>query len=75
MIGLAISVLWFLVALCVIVGIGYAVLWVLGQLGIPVPPMAVKIVLLILGLLVLIYFLTLLAGSGGISMPMPLNHR
>jgi hypothetical protein len=68
MLSLAISVLWFLIALCVLVGVAWVIVWVLGQLGIPVPPMALKIGLLIVGLLCLIYFLTLLAG-GGMEVP------
>jgi hypothetical protein len=64
MLALAISVLWFLIALVVLVGIGWVVLWVLGQLGIVVPPMVIKLALIILGLLVLIYFLTMIAGGG-----------
>jgi hypothetical protein len=69
MLGLVINVLWFLVFLCIIVGIGWLIIWVLGQLGIPVPPMVVKIGLLIIGLLCLIWFLTMLVGGGGM-MPM-----
>ena len=69
MIGLAIQILWLLIALCVLVGIGWVVLWVLGQLGIIVPPMVIKIALIIIGLLCLIYALTLIAGGGGFSLP------
>lgn len=64
MISLAISVLWVLIALCVLVGVGWVVLWVLGQLGIVLPPIAIKIAMIILGLLVLIWFLGLIAGGG-----------
>jgi hypothetical protein len=70
MIELAIAVLWLLIGLCILVGIGWVVLWVLGQLGIVVPPIAVKIALIILGLLVLIYALSMVAGhTGGIGLP------
>ena len=69
MLHLAIAVLWFLVCLCILVGVGWLVIWVLGQLGIPVPPMVVKIVMLVIALLCLIYFLTLIAGGGGVSFP------
>jgi len=65
MIGIAISILWFLVFLCILVGIGWVILYVLGQLGIPVPPMVVKIVLLVIALLCLIWFLSMLAGGVG----------
>lgn len=64
MISLAIAVLWVLIALCILVGIGWVALWVLGQLGIIVPPMAVKLIMIVLGLLVLIYFLGLVATGG-----------
>jgi hypothetical protein len=68
MIALAISVLWVLIALVVLVGIGWVALWVLGQLGVIVPPMAIKLTMIVLGLLVLIYFLSLV-GSGGTAFP------
>jgi hypothetical protein len=69
MLHLIIGVLWFLVFLCILVGVGWLVVWVLGQLGIPVPPMVLKIVLLVIALLCLIYFITLIAGSGGLALP------
>ena len=69
MLHLVIDVIWFLILLCVLVGVGWLVVWVLGQLGIPVPPMVLKIVLLVVALLCLIYFLTLLAGGGGMAFP------
>ena len=75
MISIAISVLWVLIALCVLVGIGWVTLWVLEQLGIVVPPMVIKLALIILGLLVLIYFLSILAGGGGGSFPGISGHK
>lgn len=68
MMSLIIGILWFLVFLCILVGVGWVVIWVLEQLGIPIPPMVVKIVLLVIGLLCLIYFITLIAG-GGMNFP------
>jgi hypothetical protein len=65
MLELAISVLWFLIGLCVLIGIVWVIVWVLGQLGIVIPPMVMKIAMIIIGLLCLIFFLTMLAGSGG----------
>lgn len=64
MITLAISVLWLLIGLVILVGIGWVVLWVCAQVGIVVPPMVVKLAMIVLGLLVLIYFLGLVAGGG-----------
>jgi hypothetical protein len=69
MLELAISVLWFLIGLCVLIGIVWVIIWVLGQLGIAIPPMVVKIGMIIIGLLCLIFFLTMLAGSGSIGLP------
>ena len=69
MLHLIISVLWFLVVLCLIVGAAWLVVWVLEQLGIPVPPMVMKIGLLVVCLLCLIYFLTLIAGGGVGALP------
>ena len=68
MLPLIINNLWFLVTVCALMGIVWLIVWVLGQLGIPVPPMVLKIALLIVALLCLIYFLTMLAG-GGIALP------
>ena len=64
MVAMAISILWLLVGLCVIVGVYYVVIWVFGQLGIPIPAMAVKIVLIIIGLIGLIYLIRILFGGG-----------
>lgn len=69
MIGLVINVLWFLIFLCIVIGIGWLILWVIAQLGIPIPPMVVKIALIIVGLLCVIWFLTMISGGGVPSMP------
>jgi hypothetical protein len=69
MIELCIAILWLLTGLVILVGIGYVVLWTLGQIGVQVPPMVVKIVLIVITLLVLIYALTLVAGSGSFALP------
>jgi hypothetical protein len=77
MLALAISVLWGLIGLCILVGILWVVVWVLNQLGIIIPPMAIKIGCIIIGLLCLIWLLTSLAG-GGWSLPemgTTTNHR
>jgi len=68
MLALAISVLWGLIGLVVLVGIGWVILWVLNALGIIIPPMVIKLAMIILGLLVLIWILGLLA-SGSMSFP------
>ncbi len=74
MMSLIIGILWFLICLCILVGVGWLVVWVLGQLGIPVPPMVLHIVLIVIGLLCLNYFLTLFAGGGGLNFPRMGHH-
>jgi hypothetical protein len=64
MVALAISILWVLIGLCVLVGIGWVILWVFNQLGIIIPPMVIKLAMIILGLLCLIWLLGVLAGGG-----------
>ena len=75
MIALAIAVCWFLVGLVILVGIGWLVMWVLGQMGIPVPPMVMKVVLLVLGLLCVIWFLTLVSTGGPSTFPRLSQHH
>jgi Na+-driven multidrug efflux pump len=64
MLSLAVSILWFLIALVILVGIGWVVIWVLESLGIIIPPMFIRLAMIVLGLLCLIYFLTIVAGGG-----------
>jgi hypothetical protein len=65
MAAFAINVLYCLIGLCVLVGVFYVVLWVLGKLGIDVPPKAVTIVWVIICLLILIWLIQALFGGGG----------
>lgn len=70
MITLAIQILWVLIAVCILVGVGWLVIYVLNALGIIVPSMLVRIALIIIGLLVLIYCLGLIVGAPGLGVRM-----
>jgi hypothetical protein len=70
MISFVLAVIVALIAICVLVGCYYLVIWVLGQLGIPVPAMAVKIAMIVIALLILYYLIATFAGVGG-GMPFP----
>lgn len=48
------SIIMLLIYIVLIVGVAYVVLWVIGQLGIPLPPMAIKCFWLLIGLVVLL---------------------
>jgi len=52
-----------LIYLCIFVGVCYLVLWVLGQLGISLPPMIVKIFWVIVALCVLLYLVQMVLPS------------
>ena len=57
-----------LIILCI--GLGYLVLtWALGIVGITIPPRIVQIVFAIIVVVVLIWFIGDIVGSGGIRMP------
>ena len=53
----AISVLMVLIAICVLAGLYYVVVWVLGKLGIEIPPRALMIISIIFGLMCLIWLI------------------
>ena len=69
MIGIAISVLWFLIGLIVLCGIIWLAIWVIEQFVIAIPDQIKKGIWVIVLLLALIALLSLLAGGGGIHMP------
>lgn len=54
-----------LIQLCVLVAIVYVVFWVIGQLGIALPPQVVNIVWIIVALVALLFlFRNVLPGLG-----------
>lgn len=62
--GLAIALLWVLLAVVIICGVFLAVLWVLRYIGLPIPPQVDKFGLLVIALLALIWLLTAVFGGG-----------
>jgi hypothetical protein len=64
MIGLAISVLWLLIGVIVILGVVWLFIYVIG-LFTPIPATVVKAIWAIALILCLIGALTILAGGGG----------
>jgi len=65
-----VTILYALISLAIAVGVIYLILWVLGQLGLSIPPNIVKVIWVILILLVLIWIVEyFFAGGGNISLP------
>lgn len=62
--GLLIAVLWALVYIAVLALVIYVVIWVLGQLGVVLPPHIVKILWVIVALIALIIIVRVLLGAG-----------
>jgi len=61
------AIISFLIWLLVLGLVFYLVVWVLGLLGIPAPPMVIKIVGAIVFLIVLLWFMqTVLGHAGGL---------
>ena len=48
------SVIMLLIYICVVVAVFWLVLWVLGQIGVPLPPNVIKIMWVIVGLVCLL---------------------
>lgn len=48
------SIIWLLIYLVLILGLAWLVLWVLAEMGVPVPPMVAKMIWVIAVLLVLL---------------------
>lgn len=48
------SILWLLIYICLFVGVAYLVLWVLGKLGLELPPRVVTIFWVVVVLIVLL---------------------
>jgi len=60
------SVIIALIYLCVIIAVVWLVIWVLGQLGIPIPAMVMKIIWVIVVLLALLYLWRAFGGQLGL---------
>lgn len=68
MAGLALSVIWMLIIIAVFVGVVYLALWVLGQLGITIPPRVAQVIWVIV-LLVVLYWIVSTLFVGGSAIP------
>jgi hypothetical protein len=64
LVKIGLAILYLLIGVCVIVGVGWVVVFVCSQLGIMLPEIAVRIAEIILGLLVLIYIIRIVASGG-----------
>ena len=62
------TVIVMLIYLCILALVLYLVVYVVGELGIPIPPKVVQIILLIVGLLVVLWLVQTFIG-GGLSLP------
>jgi len=57
-----------LIYICILALVVYLVIWVLGQIGIALPPQVVKILWVIVALVVLLMLVRLVLG-GGLALP------
>ncbi len=62
--SLVISLLWILLAVVLLVGVFWLVVWVLEQLGLPLPQKALHLALVAIVILVLIWLLSAIFGGG-----------
>jgi hypothetical protein len=63
------AVITLLIYVCVFAIIIYLIVWVLGQLGIPLPAQVLKILWIIFALIVILLIARVLIGSGGLALP------
>ncbi len=62
--------LLYLALIILVVGLGYYVVtWALGIVGIVIPPRAIQFIFAIIVVLLLIWFVTEIMGSGGLRLP------
>lgn len=69
MVGMAVSVLWFLIGLIILCGIIYLAIWVIESFIMPIPEPIKKGVWVIVLLLALIALLTTVIGGGTFHFP------
>ena len=62
--------LLYLALIILVIGLGYIVVqWALGLMGLTIPPRIVQIVFAIIVVVVLIWFIGDIVGSGGVRLP------
>lgn len=57
-----------LIYICILALVVYLVIWVLGQIGVALPPQVIKILWIIVALVVLLMLVRLVIG-GGLALP------
>ena len=62
------AVIMLLIYVCILALVLFLVVWVLGQIGVSLPPQVIKILWVIVALVVLLLFVRLLLG-GGMHLP------
>ncbi len=63
------AIVGFLITICIIAAVFYLVIWVLGQIGVPLPGQVIKILWVIFGLIVLLALYHMFVGGGGLTFP------
>ncbi len=63
------SVIMMLIYICIIALVFYLVIYVLGVLGVPLPPKVMQILWLIFGLIVVLWLVQVFLGGGVIHLP------
>ena len=61
------AIVGFLITVCIIAAVFYLVIWVLGQIGVPLPGQVIKILWVIFALIVLLALYHMFAG--GLTFP------
>lgn len=64
------SIIMFLIYVCILALVIYAIIWVLRDvIGLPIPPKIVQILWVIVALLVILWLVQLVLGGGGLRLP------
>ncbi len=61
------AIVGFLITICIIAAVFYLVIWVLGQIGVPLPGQVIKILWVIFALIVLLALYHMFSGAGGLA--------
>lgn len=59
------SVIMLLIWICVVVGVGFLIIWVLGQIGVPLPAQVIRIGWVIVALICILLFWRMLGPAIG----------
>lgn len=64
------SVISILIYVCILALVVWLVIWVLGQIGVPLPAQVIRILWVIFALIVLLWFVRMFLG-GGLHLALP----